>query len=121
MRVAGADPASRATVDRDPDVVGLCLVCASATSGDGLPNTLVMSPLGPVPVFSSTTFASAVAPQSHPARVYGTHGAGAFFGVPLSPLTMTGVGSAGTADVSSTRSVQYLNDDDDAVVPSALK
>ena len=53
--------------------------------------------------------------------VNGTQGAGAFFGVPESPLTMFGNGSVGIADVSSTRSVQYLNDDDDAVEPSARK
>jgi hypothetical protein len=34
---------------------------------------------------------------------------------------MFGVGSAGGIPTSSTRSVQYLNDDEDAVVPSALK
>src|SRR5215213_10033360 len=94
---------------------------ASFHSGEPEPKTFVMSPFGPVPVFSSTTLASAVAPQSQPARVYGTHGAGAFFGVPLSPLTITGVGSAGGTPMSSVRSVQYLNDDDEAVVPSALK
>ena len=51
---------------------------ASFHSGEPVPNTFVMSPAGPVPVFSSTTFADAVAPQSQPARVYGTHGAGVF-------------------------------------------
>ena len=91
------------------------------SGGDGAPNTLVMSPFGPVPVFSSTTFASAVAPKSHPARVYGTHGAGAFLGEPLSPFTMFGSGSAGGVPTSSVRSVQYLKDDEDAVEPSALK
>ena len=35
-------------------------------------------PGGPVPVFSRTMFASATAPKSQPARVYGTQGAGAF-------------------------------------------
>jgi hypothetical protein len=80
-----------------------------------------MSPFGPVPVFSNTTLATAAAPKSHPARVYGTHGAGVVLGVPLSPLTMFGVGSAGGTPTSSTRSVQYLNDEEDAVVPSALK
>jgi hypothetical protein len=44
-----------------------------------------------------------------------------FLGVPLSPVTMFGSGSAGGIPTSSTRSVQYLNDDDEAVVPSALK
>src|SRR6476646_6561741 len=94
---------------------------ASFHSGDPEPNTFVMSPFGPVAVFSSTTFARAVAPKSQPARVYGTHGAGAFFGVPLSAFTMFGSGSAGGVPVSSTRSVQYLKDEDDAVEPSVLK
>src|SRR3954451_13890400 len=94
---------------------------ASFHSGEPAPNTFVMSPFGPVPVFSRTTFASAVAPQSQPARVYGTHGAGVIFGEPLSPFTITGAGSVGGMLTSSVRSVQYLNDDDDAVVPFALK
>src|SRR3954453_23067782 len=94
---------------------------ASFHSGDPVPKTFVMSPFGPVPVFSSTTFASAVAPQSQPARVYGTHGAGVIFGEPLSPFTITGAGSVGGMLTSSVRSVQYLKDDDDAVVPLALK
>src|SRR5215471_7387749 len=87
------------------------------------PNTLVMSPFEPVPVFSRTTFASATAPKSQPARVYGTQGAGVFLGMPLSGSTVTMFvsGSAGGFPVSSTRSVQYLNEDDDAVDPSALK
>lgn len=41
--------------------------------------------------------------------------------LPLSPLTMFGNGSAGGIPTSSTRSVQYLKDEDDAVVPSARK
>ena len=81
---------------------------ASSHSGKPAPNSLVMSPTGPVPVFSRTTLASAVAPQSHPARVYGTHEAGVFFGVPLSPLTMLKLGLVGVALTSSVRSVQYL-------------
>lgn len=76
-------------MDREADEVGLRLragggsgaeldATASLNCGDGLPNTFVMSPEGPVPVFSSTVFAVATAPKSQPARVYGTHGAGAF-------------------------------------------
>ena len=42
-------------------------------------------------------------------------------GVPLSAFTMFGRGSAGGAPVSSTRSVQYLNDEEERVVPSDLK
>jgi hypothetical protein len=48
---------------------------ASVNCGDGLPNTLVTSPLGSVRVFSSTMFAVAIAPTSQPARVQGTQGA----------------------------------------------
>src|SRR5262245_24915910 len=87
------------------------------------PKTLVMSPFGPVLVFSRTTFASATAPKSQPARVYGTQGAGVFLGVPLSgsAVTMFVSGSAGGMPVSSTRSVQYLNEAEDAVDPFARK
>ena len=63
-----------------------------------------MSPNGPVPVFSSSMFASEIAPKSQPARVNGTHGAGVFF---CPSVTMFGNGSL-TPVVSSTRSVQYL-------------
>jgi hypothetical protein len=94
---------------------------ASFHSAEPCPNTFVMSPFGPVPVFSSTTFATAAAPKSQPARVYGTHGAGVVLAVPLPPLTMLGVGSAGGIPTSSTRSVQYLKDEAEAVVPSGLK
>src|SRR5262245_30030165 len=96
---------------------------ASSHSSDPEPNTLVMSPFGPVPVFSRTTLARATAPKSQPARVYGTHGAGVFFGRPLSGsgVTMLGSGSAGGVPVSSTRSVQYLKDDEDAVVPVGIR
>ncbi len=78
-------------------------------------------------LFSSTTLASAVAPKSQPARVYGTHGAGAFFAEPESPLTMLkfvsadGVGGTVAGLPPSTASVQYLNEDEEPVEPSALK
>src|SRR5690242_9481474 len=39
-------------------------------------------------LFSSTAFAVEMLPTSQPARAHGTHGAGVFFGVPLSPVTM---------------------------------
>ena len=42
---------------------------ASADSGEPAPNTFVMSPLGPVEVFSRTRFAVATPPKSQPARV----------------------------------------------------
>src|SRR5262245_7424027 len=97
--------------------------CAVSGHEAAAPNTFVMSPFGPMPVFSSTTFASATAPKSQPARVYGTHGAGVFFGSRRSGsvVTMFVSGSAGGFPVSSTRSVQYVNEDDDAVDPFALK
>src|SRR6266498_1042867 len=78
-------------------------------------------------LFSSTTLASAVAPKSQPARVYGTHGAGVFFGEPESPVTMLnfvsadGVGGTVAGLPPSTASVQYLKEDEEPVVPSALK
>src|SRR5215813_15603347 len=79
---------------------------ASSHSGDPAPKTLVMSPPGPVPVFSSTMFADATAPKSHPARVYGTHGAGVVLGAPVaeSSVTMLDRPSAGGVPTSSTRS-----------------
>src|SRR5215475_3327296 len=96
--------------------------CASSHSGELEPKTLVMSPLGPVPVFWRTTFADATAPKSQPARVYGTHGAGVFLGITWSGSSGSGVtmfvsGLAGGMPVSSTRSVQYLNEDENAVDP----
>src|SRR5262245_42434121 len=96
--------------------------CAGSGQAAVDPKTLVMSPFGPVPVFSRTTLASATAPKSQPARVYGTHGAGAFLGWPVarSRVTMFGRGPAGGTPTSSTRSAQYLNDDDEAVGPADL-
>ena len=78
---------------------------ASLHSGDPVPKTSDMSPNGPVPVFSSSMFASEMAPKSHPARVNGTHGAGVVF---RPSVTMFGKGSLRPVE-SSTRSVQYLN------------
>jgi hypothetical protein len=66
-------------------------------------------------LFSRTVFATETLPTSQPARVYVTHGAGVFFGAPLSPLTMFGVVSAG----ADTGAVQYLNADVKVGVPSA--
>src|SRR5215467_3922489 len=63
---------------------------ASACWGEGLPNTLVMSPVGRVLTFSKTMFAPATAPKSHPARVYGTQGAGMF--EPSGPTILNDVG-----------------------------
>src|SRR5262249_5621037 len=84
---------------------------ASFHSAEFTPKTFVISPFGPVPVFSRTMLAGPPAlPKSHPARVYGTQGAGIVLGDPLSPLTMFGSGSAGGGSGSSPRSVPKLND-----------
>ena len=65
----GAERGACGAVDREADEVGLGLgsrggpggrgggAIASVACGDGLPNTFVMSPVGPVPVFSRTMFA----------------------------------------------------------------
>ena len=77
---------------------------ASFHSGDPVPKASLMSPKGPVPVFSSSMFAAETPPKLHPALVYGTQGAGVFF---WPSKTMFGSGSF-TPVESSTRSVQYL-------------
>ena len=86
------------------------LATVSFHSDEPWPKTCVMSPVGLVPLFSSSMFAVPTPPTSQPARVYGTHGAG----VVLPPVViMFGFGSS----VASTWSVQYLNDDEKLVVP----
>src|SRR5258706_6310400 len=80
-------------------VAWLELLAASAASGEPAPNTVVMSAC----VFSSSMLAIETAPTLHPARVKGTHGAGAFLPEGVSRLY---VGSA----TGSTRSVQYVNE-----------
>src|SRR5207245_6301558 len=77
---------------------------AALHSGEPVPNTSDMSPNGPVPVFSSSMFASETAPKSQPARVNGTQGAGVFF---CPSVIMLGNGSFAPVE-SSTLSVQYL-------------
>src|SRR6267142_475517 len=62
---------------------------ASLNSDEPAPKTFVISPAGPVPVFSRTMFASATAQKSQPARVYGTQGAGVFLGIPLRGSAVT--------------------------------
>src|SRR3954452_1771693 len=93
---------------------------ANSCSGDGLPNTFVMSPLGVVLVFSSSMLAIENAPTSQPARVNGTHGAGVFF--------CPSVIRFGSGSFSVTGSVQYVNADVPpaaplvvSIEPSALK
>src|SRR5438094_7639605 len=78
---------------------------ASFHSGDPVPKASLMSPKGPVPVFSNSILAADTPPKSQPARVNGTQGAGVFF---WPSETILGNGSL-TPVVSSTRSVQYLN------------
>src|SRR5262249_59889835 len=82
-----------------------------------------MSPPGPVAVFSRTTFASATAPKSQPARVYGTHGAGVVLGspVPGSTVTMLDRPSAGGGPVSSPRAGPDFKDDEEGGGPSVFK
>src|SRR5712691_3848772 len=76
----------------------------SAASGEPGPKTVGMS----IAVFSRMVFAVATAPKSQPARVKGTHGAGAI--LPFS-LIISGVKSVwpdGTG--SKRRAVQYAKD-----------
>ncbi len=80
-------------------VAWLELPTASIASGEPAPKTVVISAL----VFSSSMFAIETAPTLHPARVKGTHGAGAFLPAGVSRLK---VGSA----TGSTRSVQYVKE-----------
>ena len=61
-----------------------------------------MSPVGLVPLFSSSMFAVPTPPTSQPSRVNGTHGAGVFFCpsvIMFGSVSLTG----------STGLVQYLN------------
>src|SRR5512140_2847597 len=86
----------------------------SAASGDPAPNTVGMS----IAVFSRIVFAVATAPKLHPARVKGTHGAGAI--LPFS-LIISGVVSVVLPAGSNSGAVQYANDTPVRVVPSVLK
>src|SRR5205814_3220439 len=86
----------------------------SAASGEAGPNAVGMS----IAVFSKTVFAVATAPKSQPARVYGTHGAGAI--LPFS-LIISGVVSVVLPPGSKSGAVQYANETPVRVVPSVLK
>src|SRR5882672_6833069 len=90
---------------------------ASFHSGEPAPNTWVMSPKAPVPVFSRMALAVETPPQSQPARVNGTHGAGVVF---CPSVTMFGSGSRVPVE-SSTRSVQYLKELVDVGAPVGVK
>src|SRR5580704_3247605 len=72
---------------------------AAASTVGSFANTVLMSPL----TFSSSMFAIETAPTLQPARVHGTHGAGAFF---PSAVIMKNLGSV----VVLTMSVQYWNE-----------
>ena len=74
-----------------------------------------------IAVFSSTVFAVPITPTSQPARVNGTHGAGAI--LPFS-LIISGVISPSVArrpGGSNSGAVQYANETPVRVVPSGLK
>src|SRR5580765_3092892 len=81
----------------------------SIASGEPAPKTVGMS----IAVFSRIVFAVATAPKSHPARVYGTHGAGAI--LPFS-LIISGVrsvcaaGGKGGPAGSKSGEFQYANE-----------
>src|SRR5690349_3853828 len=84
-------------------------------------------------LFSSTVLATPTFPTSQPARVNGTHGAGVLRTEPVPPsdtgslLTMLkfespdGVGGVVAGFPPSVRSVQYLNEDENPVVPFGRK
>src|SRR5713101_8358069 len=73
---------------------------AAASTVGSLANTVLISPF----TFSSSMFAMEAAPTLQPARVQGTHGAGAFF---PSGVIIKNDGSV----VALTMSVQYWNDE----------
>src|ERR1051326_4593741 len=64
------------------------LAVTSAACGEPAPKTVGMS----VAMFSSTVLAVATWPTLQPARVYGTHGAGAFLPSAVSMLNVVSVG-----------------------------
>src|SRR6202035_2205892 len=72
---------------------------AAASTVGSFANTVLISPL----TFSSSMLAIETAPTLQPARVHGTHGAGAFF---PSGVIMKNDGSV----FAFTMSVQYWND-----------
>src|SRR5258708_22617092 len=90
------------------------LAATSAGSGDPGPNTVGIS----MDVFSRIVLAVATAPKSQPARVNGTHGAGAIF--PFS-LIISGVVSVVLPAGSKSGAVQYAKETPVRVVPSVLK
>src|SRR6266568_5123128 len=87
----------------------------SAASVELAPKTVGMS----VAMFSSTVFAVATWPTLQPARVYGTHGAGALLPSAVSMLNLVSVGVEVVG--SNSGSVQYANETPRLVVPFGLK
>src|SRR5690349_21121653 len=90
------------------------LAITSAASGEPAPNTVGMS----MAVFSRIVFAVATAPKLQPARVYGTHGAGAI--LPCS-LIISGVVSVAPGAGSNSGDVQYAKDTPVRGLPAGVK
>src|SRR5262245_21790892 len=87
-------PAAQCTAKPTKSVkASLGLAVNSAYSGEPGPNTSGMSKL----LFSKTMLAVEMAPKSQPARVKGTHGAGALCPSAVSMLKVVSVGEAGRA------------------------
>src|SRR5207248_3450293 len=77
---------------------------ASVNSGDGLPKTRAMSPVGDVLAFSSSMFAAETPPTLQPAAAKVSHG-----GTVVMPPSPTMFGAQSSA--ASTVSVLHLNAD----------
>ena len=106
-------------VDADADVVGERLragapglsPAAWIASGEPGPNTVGMS----MPVFSRTVLAVAIWPTSQPARVNGTHGAGAI--LPFS-LIISGVRSVWPAPAGQTDLTPEMVNENGKIAPA---
>src|SRR5262249_23177624 len=89
-------------------------------SGEPAPKTVAMS----IPVFSRIVFAAPTAPKSHPARVKGTHGAGAtlpFSLIIVGAKSVWAAGGNGGPVGSKSAAVQYANDPPVRLVPAGVK
>src|SRR5467141_4756763 len=87
----------------------------SAASGELAPKTVGIS----VAMFSRMALAVDTPPQLQPARVYGTHGAGAFLPSAVSILNLVSVGAEVVGSKSG--SVQYANETPRLVEPVGVK
>src|SRR5262249_27332979 len=127
-------PFSRMIVRPGAGVAAEATVMLVSPTADAAPS--VVFPVDRVTiavVFSWTMFAEPTAPTSHPARVYGTQGAGAFRLAPVPPrdgaslLSMLKFASAEAVGglfaglPPSVLSVQYLNDDENPTEPAGRK